>query len=224
MKRARTQKTAICLLIVAVFAAACAAGWYAAHTGEKTTTAHAANAGYEIYPRDHTLGNRSAKVVLIEYAAPVCPHCAYFNQAFFPALKANYIDTGKVFYVFRIFPIRPGDGPAEKLADCLPANQFFAFMDLLFRNQSIWDADEYPGANIHDGLLHMARIAGMPQEQAERCMASSAEDSRVNRDAAAAEARYGIPSTPTFIINGVPQGEVPFDQVSQRLDQALAAE
>jgi len=162
-------------------------------------------------------------VVLIEYAAPVCPHCAHFNEAFFPDIKKKYIDTGKVFYVFRVFPIRPGDGPAQKLALCLPADKFFAFIDLLFRNQPKWDADEYPGADLHGGLLLMAKMAGMSAQQADQCMVSTKEDDRINKVASEGEARYAIPSTPTFIVNGVPHSQLAFEEVSKVLDQALAA-
>jgi protein-disulfide isomerase len=161
--------------------------------------------------------------VLIEYAAPVCPHCAHFNEAYFPAIKKNYIDTGKVFYVFRVFPIRPGDGPAQKLALCLPADKFFPFIDLLFRNQPKWDADEYPAADLHGGLLLMAKMAGMSPDQADQCMASTTEDDRINKVASDGEARYAIASTPTFIVNGVPHTQMAFDDLPKILDQALAA-
>jgi protein-disulfide isomerase len=198
--------------------------WRFVQSDDEPVSSPAANAGYDITLQDHTLGSKGAKVVLIEYAAPVCPHCAYFNQAYFPALKARYIDTGKVLYVFRIYPVRPGDGPAARLAACLPESQFLPFMDLLFRNQPDWDADEYPGANLHDGLLRLTRIAHLAPERAEQCMADTAQDTAINNIAADAEAHYGVHSTPTFVINGVPHENVPFDQVPKLLDQALAAE
>ena len=97
---------------------------------------------------------------MLEYAAPACPHCARFDETVFPLLKKNYIDTGKVFYIFRVFPIMPADGAAEAIARCLPADKYFRFIDLLFRNQKIWDP-EYGVTDVRGGLVQMARIAGM---------------------------------------------------------------
>ena len=216
-----SRKTLFIVLGVVLLIALAGIG-YTFMGGPNSSTAAGAK-GYDILPDDHTLGNRNAKVVLIEYAAPVCPHCAHFNEAFFPDIKKNYIDTGKVFYVFRVFPIRPGDGPATKLALCMPADKYFAFIDLLFRNQTKWDSDEFPGADQHGGLILMARIGGMSAEQADQCMASTEKDELINKVASEGQSRYAISSTPTFIVNGTPYSELPFENLSKVLDQALAA-
>ena len=214
------------LIILAVVLVAVAAGgaWYFLGSGNAATTSSGDGKGYEVTAEDHTLGNKNAKVVLIEYAAPVCPHCAHFNEALFPDIKKKYIDTGKVFYVFRVFPIRQGDGPAQKLALCLPADKYLPFIALLFRNQPKGDADEYPGADLHGGLLLMARMAGMSTEQADQCMTSTAQEERINRVASEGESRYAITATPTFIINGVPQHDMPLEDLSKALDKALAGQ
>ena len=218
-----SRKTLIILGVVLLAVVAGAVWFFTSGSGDSATASSGEGKGYEITADDHTIGNKNAKVVLIEYAAPVCPHCAHFNEAFFPDIKKKYIDTGKVFYVFRVFPIRPGDGPAQKLALCLPADKFFPFIDLLFRNQAKWDADEYQGADLHGGLLLMAKMAGMSADQAEQCMASSKEEDKINKVASDGEARYAIGSTPTFIVNGVPHAEMPFEDLAKILDQALAA-
>ncbi|MDB5736096.1 MAG: DSBA-like thioredoxin domain protein [Alphaproteobacteria bacterium] len=200
-------------------------GWYLTSDSGGTATAAASGqggAGWVITPKDRTMGNKNAKVVLIEYAAPVCPHCARFNMEFFPDIKKKYIDTGKIFYIFRVYPIRPDDGPAEKLASCLPEDKYFSFIDLLFRNQPKWDGAEYPVTDDHAGLLLMARIAGMSAEQADACMSSKAEDERINKVASDGEARYNLTSTPTFIVNGVPKNSLPFEDLSKVLDTELA--
>jgi protein-disulfide isomerase len=218
-----SRKTLIILGVVLLVVAA-AAGWYfLAGSGNAATASSDNGKGYTLTADDHMLGNKNAKVVLIEYAAPVCPHCAHFDRDLFPDIKKNYIDTGKVLYVFRVFPIRAGDGPAQKLALCLPADKFFPFIDLLFRNQPKWDADEYPGADLHGGLLLMAQMAGMSAEQADQCMASTKEEDRINKVASDGESRYAISATPTFIVNGVPQHELPLENLPKVLDQALAS-
>ncbi|MBV9692350.1 MAG: thioredoxin domain-containing protein, partial [Alphaproteobacteria bacterium] len=118
------------------------------------------SAGFTLNSDDHTLGSRKAPITMIEYAAPTCPHCARFDMTVFPFLKSNYIDTGKVFYVFRVFPLHPSDVAAEAMARCLPADNYFQFIDLLFRNQAQWDW-ENGVQDVHGGLVKMGRLAGM---------------------------------------------------------------
>jgi protein-disulfide isomerase len=189
-------------------------------------TPSASGQGYEILPSDRTLGNPKSKVVLIEYAAHSCPACAAFNEQNFPRLKANYIDNGKIFYVFRLFPLRADDGAAEKIARCLPEDKYFTFVDLLFRNQPKWDV-EYgvpSGEGVRAGLVLLGRIAGMSEQQVDQCMVNKAEDDRINKVASDAESRYGITGTPTFILNGVSQGSgnIPYDRLAKLLDDELA--
>ena len=188
--------------------------------------ATASGPAFVITPHDRTLGNPKAKVTLIEYAAPSCPVCAHFNADTFPLVKQNYIDTGKVFYVFRLFPLRPDDGAAEKIARCLPEDKYLTFIDLLFKNQPKWDVEfgvQSP-EGVHAGLVQVGRIAGMSAEQVDQCMVNKAEDDRINKVASDGEARYGINATPTFILNGVKigSGNLPFDTVSKLLDAEIA--
>ena len=217
------------ILGVVVLIAAAGIGYYFT-SGSSTATA-GGGPGYEIIPTDKTLGDPKAKVVLIEYAAPSCPVCAAFNAQSFSQLKAKYIDTGKVFYVFRVFPLRADDGSAEKIARCLPEDKYFSFIDLLFKNQAKWDV-EFSQLNpalatpegVHDGLVLLGRIAGMSREQVDQCMENKAEDERINKVSSEGESRYSITGTPTFILNGtsIGSGNIPFDNLSKLLDTELA--
>jgi protein-disulfide isomerase len=217
------------VLGVVVLIAAAGLGYYFT-SGSSTATAGSGQ-GYEIVPTDKTQGNSKAKVVLIEYAAPSCPVCAAFNAQSFPQLKAKYIDTGKVFYVFRVFPLRADDGSAEKIARCLPEDKYFSFIDLLFKNQAKWDV-EFSQVNpalaspegVHEGLVLLGRIAGMSREQVDQCMVNKAEDERINKVSSDGESRYSITGTPTFILNGtsIGSGNIPFDNISKLLDTELA--
>ena len=177
-------------------------------------------------PDDMTLGNPAAKVTVIEYASASCPHCAHFNNDVFPAFKAKYIDTGKIFYVFRVFPLRPDDGTAEKIARCLPEDKYFSFIDLLFKNQPKWDVEygiQSP-EGVHDGLVLLGRIAGMSAQQVDQCIVNKAEDDRINKVSSDGEARYSITGTPTFILDGtnVGSGNIPFDTMAKLIDAELA--
>jgi len=224
-----SRKSLLMLVAVVVLIAAAGLGYYFTSGSSQTTAGN--GQGFEIVPTDRTLGNPKAKTVLIEYAAPSCPVCAAFDAQSFPQLKAKYIDTGKIFYVFRVFPLRADDGQAEKIARCLPEDKYFAFIDLLFKNQAKWDV-EFSQINpalatpegVHDGLVLLGRIAGMSREQVDKCMDNKAEDDRINKVSSEGEARYSITGTPTFILNGVSigSGNIPFDTLSKLLDTELA--
>lgn len=152
---------------------------------------------------DHVMGNTTAPLTMIEYFAQACSVCSRFDQEVFPLLKAKYIDTGKVRYVMRLFPLFPIDGPSYKLDMCMPPGQFFQTADLLFRNQPKWDSAEYPVSDPHAGLVQMARILGMGAAQADACMNSTKYDDAINKVTQDANARYQVQSTgtPTFVLD-----------------------
>jgi protein-disulfide isomerase len=169
---------------------------------------------------DRTLGNPRAPIVMIEYAAPMCPICANFNANEFPRLKAEYIDTGKVFYVFRVYPIGAPDFAAEALARCLPKDQYFTFIDLLYRSQDKWDPDGHEIPDVRAALIAQAGIAGMSAADAGRCIDDKAEQARITRNAQDAQTRFGVSGTPTFVVDGkvVYSGEYPYDLMKAMLD------
>jgi protein-disulfide isomerase len=207
----------------AVVALMAGGAWYFLG-GESGHVAAQASASDPITDHDMTMGDPKAKVVLIEYAAPMCPHCAHFNNEIMPGIKKSYIDTGKVFYVFRVYPIGAPDGVAEKLARCLPKAKYFPFMDQLFHNQQQWDP-EFGVQDVRGGLLEQARTAGMSEGQFDACVADTKQDAIINKVAADGMEKYKITGTPTLIVNGtvVTPGMVPtLEQMRGALDAALA--
>ena len=182
------------------------------------------SAAIVVSPTDMTLGSPNAPVRVLEYGAPTCPVCARFEMDNFDQLKKTYIDTGKVFFIFRTFPINgAADGAADGLARCAArtsADNYFHFLDLLFQNQKDWDPEMT--SDVHGGLLKMARIGGIEAE-AESCMADKANAARINAVAKDAVARYNINATPTLVVNGVVQqpGYLPWPQLKAMLDSFL---
>jgi protein-disulfide isomerase len=222
----------IVLTLVVLVAAGVAAWIFLGSSGDSSVaTGTSSGPGYTLTDRDRALGDRKAKLVLIEYAAPSCPICAHFNSDTFPQVKTDYIDTGKVYYVFRVFPLRGDDGAAEKLARCLPEDKYFPFIDLLFRNQPKWDveyAEQNPALGtpqgVHDGLVLLGRIAGMSADQADKCMSDTTSDNIINQVAQDGEQKYKISGTPTIVVDGVaqPSGFIPYESLKQTIDAALA--
>jgi protein-disulfide isomerase len=178
--------------------------------------------GVQVSPDDKTLGSPKAPVVMLEYAAPTCPHCAHFDMDFFPQLKQQYIDTGKVYYIFRVFPLGPADVAAENIARCLPADNYFQFIDLLFRNQAKWDP-EYRVTDVHAGLVEMGRIAGLSASQVDACIGNQAEAQKISQIGQEATTKYSVNGTPTFIVNGQEHGPfADYDELKGFLDPILA--
>src|SRR5580704_8960230 len=162
-----SKKQLILVGVVIVLLLGAAGAWYAMGGGGGSivdvASAAANNAPVldKITADDKVMGSPNAPVTMIEYFAQACSVCAHFDQAVFPALKAKYIDTGKVRYVMRLYPLFPVDGPSYKLDLCVPPDHFFQSVDLLFRNQPQWDDAEYPVLDSHGGLIRMARIMGL---------------------------------------------------------------
>jgi protein-disulfide isomerase len=216
-----SRKTWIILGVIVALAAAGAAYYFLSDDDMQTVSAPA-GAGYQPLPTDHTMGNPSAKVVVIEYASPTCPICASFMINLFPKLRNGYIDTGKIFYVYRTFLRGPDDGSAEKLARCLPRDKYMAFNDSLFRNQAKWDYEfGIPSPDgVHAALVQLAQQAGMSSADADRCLASTSDEAAINKVGEDAVAKYAVNATPTFVVNG--QAEAGFDDLFSRLDMASA--
>lgn len=206
--------------------------WYV-HSSAPTdlTAASTTASGDSVTADDHVMGSAKAPLTIIEYFAQACSYCAAFDQNAFPQLKAKYIDTGKVRYVMRLFPLFPIDGPSYKLDMCVPKDQFFQATDLLFRNQAEWDSGEFPVTDPHAGLIRMARIMGLSPEQADACMNSKKYDDAINKVAQDATTRYSPSGTPTFVVDFKktdlnfdprdPQGS--WQKIQAAIDAALAA-
>jgi protein-disulfide isomerase len=171
---------------------------------------------------DHTLGSPNAPVTVIEYAAPTCPHCAHFDMDVFPDFKHQYIDTGKVYFVFRVFPLSAPDVAVEAMARCLPKENYFSFLDLMYRNQSQWDPDGYTIPDIHAALVHMGAIASMSSAQVDTCISDQAAQQRIQQVGTDAQTRYGVYQTPSFIINGRLTNPATLDEMKALIDPELA--
>jgi protein-disulfide isomerase len=212
-------------IILGLFALLIAGGaWYfLGGEGDMKTVGEAAAAPvYQPLPTDHTFGNPKAKVTVIEYASPTCPVCANFMINLYPKLKRDYVDTGKIFYVFRTFLRVADDAAAEKLARCMPKDKYMSFQDTLYRNQAKWDYEfGIPSPDgVHAALIELAGSAGMSEADANKCLASTADEAAISKVGEDGVAKYNVNATPTFVING--QAQAGFEAFFERLDAALA--
>src|SRR6202030_633856 len=145
---------------------------------------------------DESLGSANAPVTIIEYASMTCPHCAHFHETTFPELKKKYIDTGKVRFIFREFPLDALAAAGSMLARCAGKDKYFPMLETLFSQQREWV--------VHKPLVPMlgiAKQAGFTQQSFDECLANQQMLSAIEEGRNRAT-KLGVNSTPTFFING----------------------
>ncbi|WP_363349847.1 DsbA family protein [Methylocystis echinoides] len=142
-------------------------------------------------------GDANAPVTIVEYASMTCSHCAAFHRDVYPTLKKNYIDTGKVKFILREFPLDPLATAAFMLAREMGEKRD-AMVDLLFAQQKNWAFVDQP----LDGLANVLKQAGLGQEKFEAVLKDQDLYKKITDVRARAAEKFGVNSTPTFFVNG----------------------
>ena len=169
---------------------------------------------------DMALGPADASVTITEYASMTCPHCAAFNEAVFPKIKSAYIDSGKVRYVFREFPLDIKAAAGSMLARCIAkedAGKYFAVIDMLFKQQNDWVTK-----NTTETLTRIGKQAGLSQQAVEACLKDQALLDKIAADQKFASDVLKVNSTPTFFVNGeMIKGETSFEEFDKKIKPLL---
>lgn len=169
---------------------------------------------------DMALGPANSPVTITEYASMTCPHCAAFAEKVFPKIKSEYIDTGKVRYVFREFPLDIKAAAGSMLARCIAkddSGKYFAVIDMLFKQQSDWVMK-----NTTETLTRIGKQAGLSQQAVEDCLKDQALLDKIAADQKYAAEVLKVDSTPTFFINGDKiKGEASFEEFDKRIKPLL---
>jgi protein-disulfide isomerase len=146
---------------------------------------------------DIPMGSENAPVTIIEYASMTCPHCAAFAATTFPKLKEKYIDTGKVKYIMREYPLDGLAAAAFMLARCGGPDKYYPLIETLFAQQQKWAVRE-----PIPPLLAIAKQAGFTQQSFEACINDKAQLTKVQQMRDRGSQKFKVDSTPTFFING----------------------
>ena len=169
---------------------------------------------------DMALGPKDATVTITEFASMTCPHCAAFNEQVFPKIKSEYIDTGKIRYIFREFPLDIKAAAGSMLSRCIAngdAPKYFAVTDMLFRQQNDWVVK-----NTTETLTRIGKQAGLTQQQVEACLKDQALLDKIAADQKYASDVLKVDSTPTFFINGEKiKGEASFEEFAKKINPLL---
>jgi protein-disulfide isomerase len=159
-------------------------------------------------------------VTIIEYASMTCSHCADFHNKTYPKLKERYIDTGKVRFIMREFPLDPLAAGAFMLARCAgkdDKNKYFAMVETLFHQQRDWLVQR-----PLDPLKAIAKQAGFSEQTFEQCLANQQVLNGIEQVRQRAAEKLGVNSTPTFFINGkIQRGAISIEELDRQIEAYL---
>jgi protein-disulfide isomerase len=143
------------------------------------------------------IGDEKAPITVIEYASMTCPHCAHFSATTFPELKKRYIDTGKVRFMFREFPLDRLALAGFLLARCGGPDKYFPLVETLFAQQRDWVVEK-----PLEPMYAIAKQAGVSQQAFEACLDNRQLIDGIEKVRNQASDKFGVNSTPTFFVNG----------------------
>lgn len=172
--------------------------------------------------REMTIGNPDAAVTVTEYASFTCPHCAHFHETVWPSLKENYIDTGKINFVYReVYFDRYGLW-AGMMARCGGGDKYFGIAELLYSKQREWIDREDPQATVNN-LRTFGKIAGMSDEQLDACMQDGAKAEALVATFQKNAQADNVDSTPTLIVNGTKYSNMSYSDLSSIIEAELGS-
>ncbi|MGD0634806.1 MAG: DsbA family protein [Beijerinckiaceae bacterium] len=167
---------------------------------------------------DIVQGKADAPVTIVEYASMTCTHCAAFHAETYPSLIKNYVETGKVKFILREFPLDPLATAGFMLARCEGPDKRTAVVDLLFSQQKNWAFIDKP----LDGLQTVLKVTGLSQQNFETCLKDQKLFDQIMEVRDRGSQKFGVSATPTFFINGIKLsgGQTP-DSMAKIIDPLL---
>jgi protein-disulfide isomerase len=167
-----------------------------------------------------SVGSDDAKVTIVEYASMTCPHCSRFHNDVYPKLKEKYVDTGKVRFIFREFPLDNLAAAASMLARCSGDGKALPMISVLFSKMDDW---AFVRSNPVPALFEIAKQAGFTKESFEKCLQDQALLDKLIKQKDVAAQEFKVSSTPTFFINGEKlQGAPNVENFAAVIDPLLA--
>jgi protein-disulfide isomerase len=158
---------------------------------------------------DRVIGKPTAPITVIEYASLTCPHCRDYHANVFPQVKRAYIDTGKVRYIIREFPIGRTAGTAAIITRCLPEQKNLSMTETFLARQPEWVSQEVRP----DAIYSVAKSSGMSRETFDKCLSNQTIIDGLT-EVKQRGRKFGVIGTPTFFVNGrKAQGTVTFEEI-----------
>jgi protein-disulfide isomerase len=191
---------------------------YAAKAHKELTIAAEHQEYLNKMPTDVQLGNDNAPVTVIEYSSLSCPHCAHFHHNVFPDFKTKYIDTGKVKYIHRDFPLDKVALKGATLTHCAGKDRYYTFLKVLFEKQESWAFAK----NYLEVLENIAKLGGISGDKFHACEQDKTLEDSIIQTRQMATNIFKIDATPAFVINGkVYNGALNMKDLEEILAEAL---
>lgn len=202
-------------LLIAVSAALPVAGLAHAQTGGAQT------GGDNARMADRSMGPVDAKVQVVEWFSLTCTHCAAFQRETFPQVRAKLIDTGRIRYTWRDYPLDQVALTAAMVARALPMERYEPFISALLASQDRWAFAR--GVNSTEELAKYAALAGMSRETFNGAIGDAELKRAILTAQEGAEKTMSVTSTPSFIINGkLTAGAIGYEAFEKAVDAAAA--
>ena len=169
---------------------------------------------------DMVQGAEDAPITVIEYASFTCPHCARFHSDVYKLLRKNYIDTGKIKFIFREVYFDKYGMWASMIARCSGPDRFFGMTDLILNSQSTW-ARAGDDLAIVEALRKIGRLSGMEDAALDSCLQDGDKLRALVGWYKENAQRDGIQSTPSFLIDGQPYKNMNYEEFAKILEEKL---
>ena len=170
---------------------------------------------------DLIMGDADAPIELIEYASYTCPHCASFHTTVFKKLKENYIDTGKVKFVYREVYFDKYGLWAAMVARCGGDLRYFGINAMLYEQQGEWIGGGQDAMEIVENLRTIGKKAGLSDADLDACMNDGEMAQAMVARFEETMTEYDVSGTPTLVINGEVNKNMSYSDLSEKLDDIL---
>ena len=168
--------------------------------------------------KEKKIGTEEANIEIIEFASLTCGHCAKFHNEVFPKIKKEFIDTGKVSFIYQDFPLDKFALKASVIARCSGEKKFFSFLKVLYSKQKDWTRTEDPFRS----LLKIAKLGGLKNDEIKVCVGNKSIEDGILKQRLNASKKFDIKATPTLYINGEKyDGDLTFEALKLKINTLL---
>ena len=187
--------------------------------GMSTSPALALIVSTEEAKKEIVEGDPNAKVEVIEYASLACPACKYFHENIYPTLKKDYIETGKIRFIYRDFPTNSAALAAAMIARCAGPERHGGMVDMFFTTQQQWGRSQQP----LQALTQVARMGGIGPSEVDQCVRNSDLMRDIQSNAKHASEEKGVAGTPTVFVAGkMSENGLKMEELLKEIDEAIA--
>lgn len=167
---------------------------------------------------EKSLGNIEAPIKMVEFASMTCGSCAKFHNDVFPSIKKDFIDSGKVFFTYKDFPLDKFALKASVIARCSGDAKFFNFLSVIYNKQKDWTRTQDP----FKSLLKIAKLGGLKNDEIKVCVGNKSIEDGILKDRLNSSKKFDIIATPTIYFNGKKyDGDLSYEALKLKIESLL---